>query len=402
MNAPFPNPFRPGAGQKPPYLAGRQTEQNEFLKLLNQAPILQNLIITGLRGVGKTVLLDTLQPLALQNGWIWAGTDFSETATLSNKNLAIRLIADLSTVTSPFPLAVVDTKSIGFVKEADKMTITANYHSLMHIFNMTPGLDSDKLKAVLETIWGSVKNHVKGIVLAYDEAQILRDHAGDKEFPLSLLLEVIVYLQKKQIPYLLVLTGLPTLLPNLVEARTYAERMFHIVHLNKLSEEESKLAILEPIKSKNSPAGFSPYAVQEIVKYSGGYPYFIQFLCRETFDSYLLQMQLGIKEPTIFLSEIIRKLDTDFYAGRWDKITDKQKELMSLIANLPNAEEEFSLQDITMASKEKSKKPFSSSSINQLLNKLADSGLIYKFRHGKYSFAVPMLSEFIKRQIAEE
>jgi hypothetical protein len=95
-------------------------------------------------------------------------------------------------------------------------------------------------------------------------------------------------------------------------------------------------------------------------------------------------------------------LDTDFYAGRWAKITDKQKDLMMLIAKLPHAEYEFSLQDVTEKSKEISIKPFSASSINQLLNKLADCGLIYKFRHVKYSFAVPMLSGFINRQMETE
>ena len=65
----FPNPFRPGAGQIPPWLAGRQDEQNEFLKTLNETPIIRNLIITGLRGVGKTVLLETLKPIAINQQW---------------------------------------------------------------------------------------------------------------------------------------------------------------------------------------------------------------------------------------------------------------------------------------------------------------------------------------------
>jgi hypothetical protein len=82
MVAPFNNPFRPGAGQLPPYLAGRLDEQNDVLKILNEKPVLSNVIITGLRGVGKTVLLETLKPLAINNGWLWAGTDLSETASV--------------------------------------------------------------------------------------------------------------------------------------------------------------------------------------------------------------------------------------------------------------------------------------------------------------------------------
>ena len=88
---PFLNPFRPGAGQSPPHLAGREKEQEEFKKLLGQKPILKNLILTGLRGVGKTVLLETFKPIAYENGWFWAGTDLSETASVSEQNMVIRI-----------------------------------------------------------------------------------------------------------------------------------------------------------------------------------------------------------------------------------------------------------------------------------------------------------------------
>ena len=74
----FGNPFRPGAGHMPPYLAGRQKEKEEFLRMLDQELVLNNLVLTGLRGVGKTVLLDTLKPLAIQRQWLWVGADLSE------------------------------------------------------------------------------------------------------------------------------------------------------------------------------------------------------------------------------------------------------------------------------------------------------------------------------------
>lgn len=395
----FQNPFRPGAGQKPPYLAGRNKEQQEFTKLLSQPTVLENLIITGLRGVGKTSLLDSLQPIAISNNWIWAGTDLSESASLSERNLSIRIITDLSSITSSFEVTEIVKNRIGFTGQKEKVGINADFNFLTNIYNSTNGLEADKLKAVLETVWLIVKDKVKGIVLAYDEAQILKDHTQDKEFPLSLLLEVTQYLQRKDMPYLLVLTGLPTLFPNLVDTRTYAERMFHVIHLDKLNNQESEEAIIKPTKAKECPVSFSEEAIENIIKYSGGYPYFIQFLCKETFDSYIFQKQLNIDEPIIRLNDVIRKLDTDFYAGRWAKITDSQRSLMVIISQLPNAEYEFTVQDITEKSKEVSKKPLSASSINQHLNKLAECGLIYKFRHGKYSFAVPMLSGFISRQI---
>src|SRR6267142_2385002 len=112
---PFPNPFRPGAGHMPPYLAGREEEQLEFKRLLDQDVILRNLILTGLRGVGKTVLLETFKPLAINEGWLWVGTDLSESVGVSEDNLAIRLLSDLALVTSGITMTQDDRQKAGFV-----------------------------------------------------------------------------------------------------------------------------------------------------------------------------------------------------------------------------------------------------------------------------------------------
>ena len=112
----FTNPFKPGAGHMPPYLAGRKEEQIEFKRLLEQDVILENLILTGLRGVGKTVLLETFKPLAISEGWLWVGTDLSESVSVSDENLAIRLLSDLASVTSGITMSVADRHKAGFVR----------------------------------------------------------------------------------------------------------------------------------------------------------------------------------------------------------------------------------------------------------------------------------------------
>jgi hypothetical protein len=94
----------------------------------------------------------------------------------------------------------------------------------------------------------------------------------------------------------------------------------------------------------------------------------------------------------------MRKLDSDFYIGRWSRITDRQKALLTLTAHLGTCDDEFTVQEIESKSKE-SGNGFSASNINQMLARLTEMGLIYKNRHGKYSFAVPMFSAFIKRQM---
>jgi hypothetical protein len=393
----FSNPFRPGAGQPPPYLAGRESEQDDFLKLLNQNPVIKNVVLTGLRGVGKTVLLETFKPIAIQNNWFWAGADLSESSGVSEQALSIRILADISVLVSSFTIPLQDHRTIGFTSENQPKEGHLSYNVLVKAYNDTPGLEADKLKFVLELVWNVVKTKVKGIVLAYDEAQILKDKAADKQYPLSLLLEVVQYLQRKQIPYLLILTGLPTLFPNLVEARTYAERMFQVITLDRLSDDESKQAILRPINKIGCPVTFSDFGINEIIKYSSGYPYFIQFFCKETFDTVIQQLQAGVEEPSAKVSDCVRKLDSDFYAGRWSRITDKQRDLLSIIAKLPSSNKEFTAKEISELA-EKLRKSIKPAYVNNLLNKLIEFGLIYKNRRGRYSFAVPLLADFINRQ----
>lgn len=399
-NMTFQNPFRPGAGHPPPYLAGREKETQEFKKLLTQTIILENMVLTGLRGVGKTVLLDTFKPISIKEGWLWTSTDVSETVSVSEKNLAIRLITDLSTLTSNIVVSEQEVKSIGFVSSKSIVETKLDYNFLVYVYENTPGLVSDKLKAVLELVWKFVqKTHsAKGIVLAYDEAQNLSDQAKKDEHPLSVLLDVFQSIQKKGIPIMLVLTGLPTLFPKLVASRTFAERMFRVVTLTKLDDKSSNDAITKPIQEKKCPVTFTGDGVKEIIKLSAGYPYFIQFICREAFDIIIQQLEITSEMPNILvLDSVIRKLDTDFFAGRWNKTTDRQRELLRVISELDNCEEEFTVQEIVEASKNSPSKTFSNSHVSQMLKQLADAGLVYKTRFGNYSFAVPLLGQFIKR-----
>jgi hypothetical protein len=387
------NPFRPGAGHMPPFLAGRSKEQEEFRQLLTQDVVLKNLVLTGLRGIGKTVLLETFRPEAIQMGWLWAGTDLSESTSISESNLAIRLLTDLSVVTSSIVISV-SGKSVGFGGQPPSVPTALNYPTLVALYDNTPGLVADKLKGVLEFVWPYIRMGGKrGIVFAYDEAQNLADHSAKDQFPLSLLLDVFQSVQRKGICFLLALTGLPTLFPKLVEARTYSERMFHIIFL--------KEAVCKPIEESEAdcPIGFDEESLATVWLQTRGYPYFIQYVCREIFDIWVQALNAGQSPPSVPVGEITRKLDSDFFAGRWARATDRQRELLWVIACLENCEDEFTVQEVVGSEANQSlPKPFTSSHVNQMLGSLAEAGLVYKNRHGKYSFAVPLLAEFIKRE----
>lgn len=378
----------------PPHLAGREREYLEFDRLLEQDEILNNVVLTGLRGVGKTVLLETLKPRAVEKGWFWVSADLSESASVSEPALAQRLLADLSLITSSVTIAP-DRAGVGFTADSEKVPLS--HGVLTGVYEQTPGLVSDRIKATLEFAWEHLRQHGKQrVIFAYDEAQNLADHAGKEEFPLSVLLDVFQSIQKKGIPFMLVLAGLPTLFPKLVDARTYAERMFRVVTLNKLNPEESREAILKPIEVADCPIVLSGDSVEIIVYESGGYPYFIQFICREVFDVFIQQDERG-ELANVPIEAIQQKLDADFFAGRWARITDRQRELLLVIAHLDEPDEEFTIQELVEKSKELLVKPFSASHANQMLASLIERGMIYKNRMGKYSFAVPLLGRFIRR-----
>jgi len=291
---------------------------------------------------------------------------------------------------------------VGFTQQSEEMPISLNYPTLKAMYESIPGLVLDKLKGVLETVWPYVEvSGRRGIIFAYDEAQNLTDHAKKDQYPLSLLLDLFQSLQRKGFRYMLALVGLPTLFPKLVEARTFSERMFSVVFLSPLNEKETGEAIRKPIEDagKDCPISFDPKSVKTIWKVARGYPYFVQYVCREVFDIWVQAVEGGKEPPSIPVGEIVAKLDSDFFAGRWAKATDRQRELLGVIAELSNANAEFTVQEIIESPVNRSaKRSFSSSHVNQMLVSLAEAGLIYKNRYSKYSFAVPLLGDFITRQ----
>jgi hypothetical protein len=398
----FVNPFRPGAGHTPPYLAGRETEKHEFQRLLAQDVILDNVVLTGLRGIGKTVLMEELRPLAQAAGWLWVGSDLSESTSVSEEKLALRLITDLAVVTTSLVVARRSKPVVGFGGRTTTVPVCLDYDALIGVFSKTPGLVQDKLRTVLELVWEALQRlpaPPKGVVFAYDEAQNLSDQAGRDEFPLSLLLDVFQSIQRRDVRFMLLLTGLPTLFPRLVDARTFAERMFRVLFLKRLDRVHSREAIVRPIDNVGCPFKLTRHSIEAIIDESGGYPYFIQFICREVYDQFVGSHRQSGQPSPVLMAAITRKLDSDFFAGRWARITDRQRDLLFVIASLDHGDDEFTVQEVVEGARTSQKKPFSPSHVNQMLATLTTSGLVYKNRHGKYSFAVPMFGKFVLRQL---
>ena len=247
MSGRFQNPPRPGAGHPPRRLAGREKRKEEFVRLLGQKVITDNVILTGLRGTGKTALLDSFRHLAVDAGWKWVGTDLSEAVAISEQSMAERLLADLSVVACEATAGKRNVGRSGVTYDSDSADTRLDYETLRRLYDETPGLASDKLKFVIETAWEPLEaSGAEGLVFACDEAQNLFDKASGEQFPASVLLDVFQFLQRKENRVLLVLTGLPTLFPELVEARAYSERMFRVLEIGSLSAQVAPARCRQP------------------------------------------------------------------------------------------------------------------------------------------------------------
>ena len=399
------NPYRPGAAHAPPYLAGREAEQREFSRLLRQAPILENLLLTGIRGIGKTVLMrEALHKDAVENGWVWVASDISGAVSVSEKHLAQRLLTDLNTFSGDWEYAASERPPLGFTNASEQETIRFDYQTMMALYEYEPGLNTDKLKRILLEAWNLMQKQMpdkKGIIFAWDEAQNLTDQKKDKEYPLGVLLDVFSSLQSQGVPFMLLLTGLPTLFSNLVDSRTYAERMFRVMTLNNLSPEESRSAVTRPLEKESADIKSAFGSFNELIyACTKGYPYFIQFWCRELYDYLTGATPANGKQDSNIIERISHKLDMDFFDGRWAKLTDRQRDLLVVIACLKSGGGEFTVQEIVEQSK-LTGQAFGNSHVNQMLVALFNKGLVFKNRHGKYTLAVPLLDEYILRRHAD-
>ena len=327
---------------------------------------------------------------------MWAGTDCSESASINEDTIALRLLTDIALITSNIVIHTEKIQEIGFTKDTREEKTYLSFSFLRQYYNAVPGLPIDKLKAVSMFVWDSIKSidGVEGIVFAYDEAQTLSDHADDRQYPLSILLDLFQYLQRNGVKFVLVLTGLPTLLTKLVETRTYSERLFHVLTLRQLNDQESRDAILKPIADARCKTKFNDESVKIIIQQSGGYPYFIQFICREVYD--VFEQKAAKKQKlSVPIDAIIQKLDNDFFAGRWSRATEREQQVLIMLAEANKTN--FTIQDTLELSNKSRFKKFSRSQIGQLFNSLIERGLVYKDKRGSYSFAVPLLNQYIVR-----
>ena len=379
------NPFRPGNGIIPPYLAGREKETLWFENSLESALSLpQNLVLSGIRGTGKTVLLRKFEEICTKKKWLFVRREFNSKLNQEGEFLNA-LLTDIITKTKGVSLAKRLKKPvIGFKKDNTDNTEEDIIYILTQKYKGPLG---DKLEAILEDVYESIsKAEYNGLVLLYDEFHFIEDGKIGNNFPLSLLLESFSHAQQKGLRYYLVLSGLPPLFPNMVKSKTYAERMFSVKNIGNLSREASQKAIRLPLKE--SKITFTDELINTIVKETQGYPYFLQF-----YPYYLIQnipkKKIGLIEFNEMYPLILKELDGSFFSGRFNRASDGEQKILFEMAKLAPEIRFSELREKTKIDK---------NYLNQIMISLIEKGLIFRIGRGKYSFTLPLFEKFLLRK----
>lgn len=390
------NPYRPGVGLTPPHLAGRDEELSRFRRVLRSAPeIPGNIRISGLRGVGKTVLLGRFKEIAEEMDWA--------TITLEvepRMNAEAPLLYELSNQFTALEqrlsrIARVKARASAMATAA-RRAATVTYEG----FEWSLAGDLSRQTAELgEAILGNVTvtqdKDRHGLVIMLDEAQILTDDkSADGNHALSTLVAAVSTLQKEHVPVCLVLCGLPTLAVNLLNARTYTERMFQGVEVKSLDRSAAREAFTEPLADSQITAASD--LVDRVMDEVEGYPYFIQLWGAElwdaTVDADLAHMTTGTLD--VIESRIYERLDSDFYEPRIASLTPAEQDL--LLATARCSYPPLNVSELNNES------PKSSGNINVLLGRLVGSNVLFRERKGAYRYTAPGFRDFLQRRNLDE
>lgn len=375
------NPYTPGAGVMPGYLAGRdeiiQEGKDSIYSLMHGYPR-QPIIYYGLRGVGKTVLLTALNEYAIREGVLTFHFEIQEKVSLINDiilsaNQTLSKISKVEKIKNIFEVAKNSLQSF-------TLTYTAGENSVSVEMNKKLGemMLQSNLVELLLNLGRLAKESNNTIIYFIDEIQYA------KQNELEALITAQHRINQERLPITIIGAGLPKILVNVTESKTYVERMFAFVEISSLDYKDAKNAIVNPGKPFNIT--YTEEALEEIYKITEGYPYFIQQFCYIISKKYKeIDLNVVNEMKIVFFKE----LDKSFFKVRFDKCTPKEKEFMFAMVNC--GELPCTVANVAHILNKDLK------SISPMRARLINKGLIYATRHGEIDFTVPKFDEFLKR-----
>lgn len=388
------NPYRPGAATPPLHLAGREPQLARFPRLLSAAPeIPANLRLTGLRGVGKTVLLKEYEALAKQAGWAVLRQQV-EPRHAGEDALAQFLADALETAKARMSRTRRVREALSGVVDAGRRMLAVTYDDITFSVGGGRALELDVSRNLYDAVEAALDTGHDGFLLMLDEAQVLRDESGrGAEHPLSMLLAAVNALQEAGLPLGLVLCGLPPLRANLQRARTYSERMFRGESIAELAGNPgpARDAFVRPLEGTGLSADDA--VVARVLDEVEGYPFFIQLWGAELWDA---AVEAGASRFTTALldsieGDIYARLDEEFYAGRVESLTPSEQDLLLATGRCPYPPLR------TADLREHSDK--SEANVNVLMGRLAEHGLLYRLQKGVYDYTAPKFHAYLQRRV---
>lgn len=389
------NPYRPGAAVSPVFLAGRQQEMRRFRASLRGAPELPaNVRLTGLRGVGKSVLLKRLEEIAKdEEGWLTSRVQ-TEPRHNTEDDLS-ELILDLChNAELRVSRGARIRETMQGVAASARGMIRVTWHDIEMSLGLPSGADQQRsvAKALFDIALLADQHGYNGYLLMFDEAQVIRDdREREGQHPLSLLIAAINSLQEKEVPIGLTLCGLPTLRANLLKARTYTERMFRGEEVSRLVGSEAVEALVRPLDNTGIRA--EQPLIERVVDEVEGYPFFIQLWGAELWEAAHLA---GVDHFDVTLldsvePDIYRRLDIDFYDGRLEALTPAEQDLLMLTAGCQYPP--LRTADIHSRARK------SEGNVNVLMGRLAEQGVIFRIQKGQYEYTAPKFHEYLQRRM---
>ena len=387
---PVRNPFAPGAGSQPPELAGRDdiiTAADTALQRVLLGKHDKSQILLGLRGTGKTVLLNKIEQLAEKHGHLTAFIEAPE-----NKSLAELLYPKIHQVLRKLSMiesakAAAHSAMRGLRAFASAFNVSVGDISIS--VDPEPGVaDSGNLEYDLSDLFIRVgeaaKSAHKAWTLLIDEIQYL------SEAELAALIVAIHRTNQKNLPVLFFGAGLPQVAALSGDAKSYAERLFNYPPVGALDNGAAKAAIRQPIEAEEET--ITDEALNAIVSHTEGYPYFLQEWGYQAWNA-ADASPIDADDVEKASAAAIRRLDEGFFRVRFDRLTPKEREYVIAMAQL-------------------GKGPYRSSDVADLLGESVQSlgprraqiinkGMIYSPEHGDNSFTVPLFDGYMRRVIPD-
>jgi hypothetical protein len=393
---PVRNPYAPGAGQRPPELAGRDRQLQQFEVTLERVAAgrpERSMVLSGLRGVGKTVLLNALRGQAVKRAWgtgkFEARPDQSLRLPLAQAvHAAVREVAhrhrdqervdEVAGVLKSFALRtpLPDRKGVRWQPPTD-------------VPAMKGRADSGDLELDLVELFTDVADLARdlgvGIGIFVDEMQ---DISTDE---LAALCGACHEISQQGAPLVVVGAGLPHLPVALAASKSYAERLFRYVVVDRLPREMADRALLVPAGTED--VSYAPEALDELYLLTDGYPYFVQAYGKVTWDA-ALSSPIQLSDVREAAPEAEGELAVGFFGARYDRATPAEREYMRTMADLAalNDDGAVTTSDIARAL---GRKP---QSLSPARDGLIKKGLVYSSERGTVAFTVPHFGKFLRGQ----